>query len=209
MDRQSIDCVRPYLSGEQGPEVGALLLIETDGPPDQARAEAETATRICLENGALSARQAKSREESENMWRARRALGPAMNLMASGKFNEDIVVPRSRIPEMIERQEEISKKHDTRIVSFGHAGDGNIHINVMYDRDVPEETERAPSGRARPFYRLSRTWRHHFRRTRDRHHQETFHRHGNQHRIPEPATPHQNRFRPPDGIMNPGKIFLP
>lgn len=208
MDRQSIDCVRPYLSGEQGPEVGALLLIETDGPPDQARAEAETATRICLENGALSARQAKSREESENMWRARRALGPAMNLMASGKFNEDIVVPRSRIPEMIERQEEISKKHDTRIVSFGHAGDGNIHINVMYDRDVPEETERAHQAVHDLFtacLELGGT-------ISGEHGIGTTKRPFIDMEISTESLNLQRRIKTafdPDGIMNPGKIFLP
>ena len=77
------------------------------------------------------------------MWAARRAISPALFRAASGKANEDIVVPRSRIPEMIQRLNQISQKHGLQIISFGHAGDGNIHVNVMYDGESEKESHKA------------------------------------------------------------------
>ena len=143
MDRTTMSCVEEYLHLGLDLSAGALLLIETDGPADQALAEANLAVRHCLENGAMVARRAESRTEAEDMWRARRAISTALFRLASGKSNEDIVVPRSRIPDMIRRLDELSRKHELRIVSFGHAGDGNIHVDVMYDKEDAEETRRA------------------------------------------------------------------
>lgn len=143
MDRASIACVEEYLNLGLDLTAAAILLIETDGPAAQALAEAETASRLCLENGATAVGQAKTRQEAEDMWEARRAISPALFRVASGKMNEDIVAPRSRIPEMIERIEEIARKYDLSIINFGHAGDGNIHVNVMYDKHDPAQVEKA------------------------------------------------------------------
>jgi glycolate oxidase len=119
------------------------LIIETDGPPAQAAAEAEVALQLARDHGASEVRRARDQAEAEAMWTARRAISPALFRVASGKFNEDIVVPRSRIPDMIKRIEEISEKHDIVIICFGHAGDGNIHVNVMFDKNDPDSTARA------------------------------------------------------------------
>jgi glycolate oxidase len=143
MDQASINCAEDYLALGLDRKAGSLLLIETDGRPEQALAEAELAVAICLENGATSVKRADNPAAAENMWRARRALSPAMFRVASGKANEDIVVPRSRIPEMLDRLAQLAKKHQLQIISYGHAGDGNIHVNVMFDRDDPEQTKRA------------------------------------------------------------------
>lgn len=143
MDQASISCVEDFLGLGLDKKMGGLLLIETDGPKEQALAEAETAARLCRENGAVEVRRAKSVQEAENMWRARRAISPALFRTATGKANEDIVVPRSKIPEMVQRINEISKKHDLQIISFGHAGDGNIHVNIMYDKHDAAQAERA------------------------------------------------------------------
>jgi glycolate oxidase len=77
------------------------------------------------------------------MWRVRRAISPALSKAASGKMNEDIVVPRSRIPAMITRVEEIGSRYGTKIICFGHAGDGNIHVNVMYDKGNEDQEQAA------------------------------------------------------------------
>jgi glycolate oxidase len=77
------------------------------------------------------------------MWQARRALSPAVARQATGRANEDIVVPRSLIPDMLERVEEIQKRCGLEIISFGHAGDGNIHTNILFEKDDPSEVERA------------------------------------------------------------------
>ena len=143
MDRASINCVEDYLNIGLDRTAGALMLIETEGPPVQAAAEAEAAVAVCRNNGAREVRRAESAAEANEMWRARRAISPALFRTASGKCNEDVVVPRSRIPEMIHRLEAIGKKHGVLIINFGHAGDGNIHTNVMYDASDPAEAAKA------------------------------------------------------------------
>jgi len=143
MDQASITCVEQYLQMGLDLTAGGLLLIETDGPAAQARAEAEIVTTFCKENRAISVRMAESRAEAEAMWQARRVLSSAVFRLASGKMNEDIVVPRSRIPEMIERADQVSRKFGLKIINFGHAGDGNIHVCVMYDAADPVQVTRA------------------------------------------------------------------
>ncbi len=143
MDRASINCAEDYLRQGLDRTAGAMLLIETDGPEAQARAEAEVAVEVCRRSGAGKVHRAHSREEAEAMWKARRCMSPAMFRVASGKFNEDIVVPRTRIPEMLKRMEQISARHGLTIINFGHAGDGNIHVNVMFDKADPVQAERS------------------------------------------------------------------
>ena len=143
MDRSSINCVKDYLDLEIDPDVGAILLIETDGPKAQALAEAENAVRICQETGALKASRAENREQAEAMWQARRAISPSLFKIAPNKMNEDVVTPRDKIPELVERVQEISARLDIKIICYGHAGDGNIHVNVMFDAGVPGQAELA------------------------------------------------------------------
>jgi glycolate oxidase len=87
--------------------------------------------------------RAESREEEDRLWDVRRAISPALKKFGTLKFNEDVVVPRSRVPELIERVEEIGRQHETFVVNFGHAGDGNIHVNFMCDRDDVDAVRRA------------------------------------------------------------------
>jgi glycolate oxidase len=143
MDKSSISCVEGYLKMGLDRTAGALLLVETDGSQDQALREAEKIADICRGNGARSVKRAETRIEAENMWQARRALSPALFRAATGKFNEDIVVPRSRIPDMINRIENIADTFQLTIINFGHAGDGNIHVNVMFDRSNPRDVKKA------------------------------------------------------------------
>jgi len=143
MDQVSINCAEDYLGLGLDRTAGGLLLIETDGPAGQARAEAELIVDLCRQWGAKKARRAESAKEAEDMWRARRAISPAVYRAASGKLNEDIVVPRSHIPEIMAKMTEIGRNRNLQIICFGHAGDGNIHVNVMYDQAKAEEKARA------------------------------------------------------------------
>jgi glycolate oxidase len=143
MDQASIACVEQYLHMGLDVTAGGLLLIETDGPAAQAKAEAEIVTNFCERNGAISVRRAENQAEAGVMWRARRVLASATYRVASGKMNEDIVVPRSRIPEMIERTAQVSSKFGLKIINFGHAGDGNIHVSVMYETKNPVQVAKA------------------------------------------------------------------
>jgi len=79
----------------------------------------------------------------EKLWDARRSVSPALFHLSPTKINEDIVVPRSRLPEMLRTLKGLSESTGIRIVNFGHAGDGNIHVNIMVDKNNKEEYEKA------------------------------------------------------------------
>jgi glycolate oxidase len=143
MDRSSIDAVERVMPFGTPPATRALLLVELDGQPaDLERNEASL--RDVLRAGAGEIlRAAADDRERERIWDYRRAISPAIARLANLKINEDIVVPRSKIPDILRDVERISFKYDLNIVSFGHAGDGNIHVNIMIDRDKQSERERA------------------------------------------------------------------
>jgi glycolate oxidase len=121
-------------------DVEALLLIETDGSDRQGvQREIETCSQICRECGARSVKIAQTEAERSNLWRARRSISPALARKAPNKLGEDITVPRSAIPEVIHRLRLISEKYGLPIVIFGHAGDGNLHPNILFDKRQPEQ----------------------------------------------------------------------
>ena len=138
IDSASIRCVNEGTEATL-PEAGALLLIEVDGSQMRARAEAAEIESTCLKESATGVSIAKDRREAKALWQARRSISPTLAKLRPTKLNEDVVVPRSRIVELIEGVEEISKELNVIIASFGHAGDGNIHVNVMVDDSNPVE----------------------------------------------------------------------
>lgn len=139
MDRNSILCVIDYFGEGFLKDAGAMLLIETDGTVQEAGMAAERIAEILWRKGAKQVETAKSPEEAQDLWKARKALSPALYTYGPDKINEDIVVPRSRLPEMAERIKLLGEKTGLTMVSFGHAGDGNIHFNIMYDSSRPEQ----------------------------------------------------------------------
>lgn len=143
MDRRSLEAVEVY-KPTGIPTEGPMLLIELDGSTAMVNRDAEKVAELCRGFGAR-VRLAESEGAAEKLWEARRAISPALYTIKPVKINEDIVVPRSRIPEMLERLGGIAAKKDLLIVNFGHAGDGNIHVNIMADKAVPGEFERAKS----------------------------------------------------------------
>ncbi len=114
-------------------EAGALLLVEVDG--DEARVEGEmlTAADACEREGAFQILVATDEARRRQLWDMRRNASPTLGELHRFKVSEDIVVPRARIPEMIARLEALAREHDVTIASFGHAGDGNLHVNVLFD----------------------------------------------------------------------------
>ncbi len=136
IDKSSINCVKGYKQEIQIPaEVNALLLIDVDGRESSVKAEASLIEKIVRENNALTVTSAKSSEERNTLWEVRRAISPALYNIAPYKINEDICVPRSRILEILDRIASIHKQYPSlKVASFGHIGDGNIHVNVMYDK---------------------------------------------------------------------------
>ncbi|MGH9944955.1 MAG: FAD-binding oxidoreductase, partial [Pyrinomonadaceae bacterium] len=143
LDRNAIAAVETEFAFGFGPEAGALLLVAVDGHPDEVERDSRLVEQVVTDGGGFDVIRSHGREEEERLWDVRRALSPAIKKFGTMKFNEDVVVPRSRVPELIEQVEEIGRRHETFVVNFGHAGDGNIHVNFMCDRDDPEAMRRA------------------------------------------------------------------
>jgi glycolate oxidase len=142
MDQEAILAIEQYRPVGLPHYAEALLLIEVDGPRRQVLEEAEKTASVCKSLGA-SVRLADDVFSRRHLWEARRALSPALYHIKPTKINEDIVVPRTKIPDMIETLRNISRKYDLKIVTFGHAGDGNIHVNIMTDKEDRDEYRRA------------------------------------------------------------------
>lgn len=142
IDRTSLKCVEEYAQAGL-PEADAVLLIEVDGTAEATEKEAAVISELCLESRAASIRTAKGKDEVKELWKARRAISASLFRAKPNKINEDVVVPRSRIPELVEGLRDIASKHSLLIASFGHAGDGNIHVNIMYDKKDMAEREGA------------------------------------------------------------------
>jgi glycolate oxidase len=143
MDRLSIDCVRNEMGLPIPDETGALLLIEVDGDEDLTARDAKLVQEICVRSGAILFQAASGKEEAERLWEARRGISPALLNLRPGKVSQDIVVPRSRLPELISFLEQLGQKYQLPIPAFGHAGDGNIHVNIMLDKSIRKEVENA------------------------------------------------------------------
>jgi glycolate oxidase len=145
MDHAAISCVEDYLQTGLGVDAGAMLLIEVDGSPSAVEADIRDLTEICRNGGAYQVHAASSAQEAKDLWRVRQAISPALFKLGPDKINEDIVVPRNRIPDMVEWIDDLSSRTGLTIVTFGHAGDGNIHFNIMLDRRDKQILEKAES----------------------------------------------------------------
>jgi glycolate oxidase len=143
LDRNAIAAVETEFAFGLAADAGALLLVSVDGSAEEVERASRLVEDILREGGGYQLMRARSREEEDRLWDVRRSLSPAIKKFGTLKFNEDVVVPRSRVPELIERVEEIGIRHQTFVVNFGHAGDGNIHVNFMCDREDVEAVRRA------------------------------------------------------------------
>jgi len=142
MDNAAIQCAEKSVPTGLPTDAGALLIIEVDGNnKDEINKQMIKLKEICLRMGAKHVKIAKNKEERNNLWKARKALSPALFIYAPNKINEDIVVPRNKIPLMVKKISELKKKSGLMMVSFGHAGDGNIHCNIMFNKADEKELE--------------------------------------------------------------------
>lgn len=141
MDRTTVTLVEEYLHAGLNTEAGALLLVEVDGDEEVVPRQAEEIADI-FRVRASSVRLARDQQEADTFWAARRAVGAAFGQLRPHRLGEDIAVPRSKIPEAVERIRDIGIEHDLTIAIFGHAGDGNLHPNVLVDLRDEDETRR-------------------------------------------------------------------
>lgn len=138
MDETAILCIEEAFHLGLPLDVEAILIIETDGAHEAIVVqEIEAASGICRQHSACQVRIAKDKAEGSNIWQARRSVSPSLARLAPNKLGEDITVPRSAIPEAVRRLKAISAKYGLRVVIFGHAGDGNLHPNILFDKRDP------------------------------------------------------------------------
>jgi glycolate oxidase len=144
VDADSLDAIARHLQGETlAPEgTAALVLIEVDGSAPAVAEEAARVGAACRAAGATEVLLAATEAERDALWRVRRELSPALKTLAPVKFNNDIVVPKGRIPQLFDLIARLRAEYGVRIACFGHAGDGNIHVNIMVN-DGEAERQRA------------------------------------------------------------------
>jgi glycolate oxidase len=142
MDKLAINAVEDFGHFGLDRDAEVILLIEVDGHPKALEDEIVEVAKICEMNGA-KVEVAKTDREAEKLWEARRSLSPAVAKLGRTKINEDIVFPRSYLPEALPKLREIGRKYNLKMVNFGHIGDGNVHANFMINGLDPDEVARA------------------------------------------------------------------
>jgi glycolate oxidase len=140
MDETAISCIEEAMGLGLPLDKEAILIIECDGnDKGTVLREIDLVADICRRYGAADVQVAKDEDQRDELWRARRSVSPSLARKAPNKLGEDISVPRSQIPAAVRRIKEISRQYDLPIVVFGHAGDGNLHPNVLFDmRDADQ-----------------------------------------------------------------------
>ena len=151
MDGRTLDCVRKATDLQVPEGANAVLIIEVDGDREFLDKQAAKIAAITKPLGVVETRIAETPEQSEALWQIRRSVSASLRQVNPDKFNEDICVPRSKVPEMIRKIDRISDHYDIPIVNFGHAGDGNIHVNIMIDSKVAGQSEKAEKAIAEVF----------------------------------------------------------
>jgi glycolate oxidase len=140
MDQTAVVCIEEAMHLGLPTNAEALLLIETDGSDaDSVLRDLEICARTCAEYGATSVKMARDESERSGLWKARRSISPSLARKAPNKLGEDITVPRDAIPEVVQRLRAISARFGLPIVIFGHAGDGNLHPNILFDKRQPDQ----------------------------------------------------------------------
>ena len=142
MDDIAIRCVEAYRGLGLPLDVEAILLIETDGDQHAADRDAARVRDLCTAAGAREVRLAATADEAEALWTARRSITGALGRVRPDKIGEDICVPRPAIPTMARRVKEIGQEYGVPVVLFGHAGDGNLHPNVLFSSLDADERQR-------------------------------------------------------------------
>ena len=141
-DRNSIDIIRPKSRYRFPDGAGAIVLIEVDGEPEAMGMMMEKIGMRCDELGALDVLAATEPAERRAVWEARRLISPSLKAGYRIKVNEDVCVPRGRIVEMLARVDRVSAETRTPCAVFGHAGDGNLHINLLSNDDPDDPAVR-------------------------------------------------------------------
>ncbi len=140
MDAACLDLIREEGTVDLPAQAQALLLIEMDGTSEELSVAATSITQAATAGPCLDFQTSTEREARETLWQARRTLSPALRRIAPEKINEDVVVPVGQLGNLLAELEQLRQRHSVPIVCFGHAGSGNIHVNLLPDSS---DTQRA------------------------------------------------------------------
>jgi len=138
MDRLTIEAAEHAVSPGYPEGAGAVLLVELDGVVEQVEDDVAEVERICEEYGSFELRTAANEADRARLWKGRKSAFAAMGRIATDYYVQDGVVPRTRLPEVLRRIEELSASHGLRVGNVFHAGDGNLHPLVLYDAEAGE-----------------------------------------------------------------------
>jgi glycolate oxidase subunit GlcD len=143
VDRETIAVVEASIFAAGLPlDTEAALVVECEGDPEEAAEDLEEAERAVLACGAREVRHAHSEEERLAIWQARKKAYGALGRLAPDVFVQDAAVPRSTLPDLLPKFTDIARRHDLRLANFFHAGDGNVHPNLLFDRRDPDQVDR-------------------------------------------------------------------
>lgn len=143
LDGGSLDLIRSQPELNIPAQAAAMLIIDVDGTHDSIDTAVQRITVAASSDGLAGLNMSASEAESGQLWKARKALSPALRSIAPNKLNEDVVVPVGNIPPLIEGLSQLSRQYAIPIVNFGHAGNGNIHVNLLYDTQDPQQEANA------------------------------------------------------------------
>ena len=144
IDSACLDIIRKHSQDVYLPDnAKALLMIDVDGDNETIKTAADKISLSLNNDGLIELNIADTKQDIEKIWETRKALSPALRTIAPKKINEDVVVPVSKIPDLIKQLEVISEKYSIPIVNFGHAGNGNIHTNLLLDETNPTQANNA------------------------------------------------------------------
>jgi glycolate oxidase len=154
LDRNAVKVLREQ-AGMDLPTAGAMILVETDGNTEtETRFQMDKVVGVFRKNRAVDIRSADSPETAAELWRARKSVGSAAGKLRPNNISEDVGVPLSQVPYLLEGISTIVERHRLPFVVFGHAGDGNFHPRIMFDRSDPDQVARV-RGAAREIFELS------------------------------------------------------
>ena len=146
-DRFTLEAARNHVGSDMIPDGDAFLLVELDGQEKSVGFEVDALSEIIKENGAMTLDLAKDESGCDDIWEIRRAFSYSLRATGLTKLNEDIVVPRGKLVDLVKFCEDLQREIKMPIACFGHAGDGNIHVNVMVE-DIHIEGNRSRSNEA-------------------------------------------------------------
>ncbi|SHO48647.1 FAD-binding oxidoreductase [Desulfopila aestuarii] len=151
MDRTAIGIVTGFMAEPPPENTEALLLLELDGTRQSVAEESERLQQLLASHPEFTVHKAATRDEAATLWQARRSISPATFNLKPNKISEDVAVPRSRIPELVAFCEKMAAELNLIVLTFGHAGDGNIHVNIMLDKSDPEQERAGEEAKKRLF----------------------------------------------------------